>query len=474
VTADVFGIVGTRQAAVFRVDQVVAEGGFAVVYRAMHEGFRAPVALKCLKVPETLTDEGRTAFLDKFREEGELQFRLSALSSSVVRPLHVDVLTLEGGRMVPFLALEWLDGEGLDRVIERRRAEGLPPMDARSLVALLQPVAAALAQAHRLPTPDGPVAVIHRDLKPENIFVLRASVGGGVKILDFGIARAKSAAGLDAGRVTQSGSLDAFTPGYAAPEQWLPKRYGQVGPWTDVFGLAMSMVEALIGRPPIEGDLAGMMGTTTDPGRRPTPRTEGADVPDAVEAAFARALAVDPRERTQSIDAFWTELEAALGLPPSIQPSGVPTSARSLASAAAAPPPPPQPVSARTPPQAASGAPVARTIEAPRASPPPAAPAAPMSFELAAPVRPRRDATLAPSGLARRGEQERAAGDLRRALRGPVRIAVLGIAIIAADFGYTHVTGEILAPGGVRPLWIAGPIALLGIGLACWRVVTSL
>jgi hypothetical protein len=97
-----------------------------------------------------------------------------------------------------------------------------------------------------------------------------------------------------------------------------------------------------------------------------------------------------------------------------------------------------------------------------------------MSFELAAPVRPRRDATLAPRGLAERDRAQHAVGDLRRAVRGPVQLAVLGIAIIAADFGYTQATGELFAPAGVRPLWIAGPIALLGIGLACWRVVASL
>src|SRR3954451_10504342 len=111
---DVFGIVGTTQAGTFRIDSVVAEGGFGVVYRAQHIGFRAPVALKCLKVPETMTAEQREKFLEKFREEGELLFRLSSLLPAVVRPLHVDALTLDGGRFVPFLALEWLEGEGLD------------------------------------------------------------------------------------------------------------------------------------------------------------------------------------------------------------------------------------------------------------------------------------------------------------------------------------------------------------------------
>jgi serine/threonine protein kinase len=239
---DIFGIVGSTQASLFRVEEVVAEGGFAVVYRAHHSGFRAPVALKCLKVPDAMTEEQRSAFLEKFREEGELLFRLSAVVPAVVRPLHVDILVLRDLRIVPFLALEWLEGESLDRIVERRRAQGKPPIDVQKLVPFLQPAAQALAQAHQLPGPDGPVAVIHRDLKPENFFVARSRGSEVIKILDFGIARTKRAAQLDAGAMTSESALDAFTPGYAAPEQWSPKRFGQVGPWTDVFGLALTLV----------------------------------------------------------------------------------------------------------------------------------------------------------------------------------------------------------------------------------------
>ena len=64
---DVFGIVGTSLAGTYRVERVVAEGGFGVVYRAFHEGFRAPVALKCLKIPAGMTAEHQAEFLEKFR-----------------------------------------------------------------------------------------------------------------------------------------------------------------------------------------------------------------------------------------------------------------------------------------------------------------------------------------------------------------------------------------------------------------------
>jgi serine/threonine-protein kinase len=137
-----------------------------------------------------------------------------------------------------------------------------------------------------------------------------------VKILDFGIGRVKGVASQVAGRMSQDGgAATAFTPAYGAPEQWAPRHYGQTGPWTDVWGLALCLVEVMLGRTAIEGDPATMMGIALDPKRRPTPRTEGIEVPDAVEAVFARALALDPRARPKHAGIFWNELVAALEQP---------------------------------------------------------------------------------------------------------------------------------------------------------------
>jgi serine/threonine-protein kinase len=321
---DVFGIVGTTQAGNFHVERVVAEGGFGVVYRAQHGAFRAPVAIKCLKIPEQMTKQQRSVFLEKFREEAELMFRLSAAITEVVRPLHVDVLMLPDGRFVPFLALEWLEGESLDGIITRRREQAQAPLGLHKVVKMMRPVATALSRAHRFPGPNGAVSIIHRDLKPENIFV--ASIGGteSMKILDFGIAKAKSAASQAAGRITGR-TLDedeqaSFTPAYGAPEQWTPKTYGETGPWTDIWGLALSMVEVLCGAPVIDGDTFMMRRACLDDKRRPTPRTHGADVPIEVEKVFEKALAVDPRRRYKEVETFWSELEVAMGMEPSLGP----------------------------------------------------------------------------------------------------------------------------------------------------------
>src|SRR6187402_1292967 len=294
---DVFGIVGSVIASAYHVEGVVAEGGFGVVYRAHHGGFRAPVALKLLKVPQQSAAQ-QAELLELFRAEAELSFRLAASIPAVVRPLHVDAFTTADGRFVPYLVLEWLEGLTLDALIVSRRHQGLPPVGLRKLVRLLTPVARALERAHRFSGPDGTLAIAHRDIKPENIFIAQVAGEEVVKILDFGIGKVRSAASQVAGRLSQDGRAPmSFTPAYGAPEQWAPRHYGQTGPWTDVWGLALSIVEVLAGRPIINGDPAAMMGIALDPQRRPTPRNEGVDLPAEVEAVFARALALDPRDR---------------------------------------------------------------------------------------------------------------------------------------------------------------------------------
>ncbi|HEX2672948.1 MAG TPA: protein kinase, partial [Polyangiaceae bacterium] len=181
------------------------------------------------------------------------------------------------------------------------------------------------SNAHNFSGPEGVVSIVHRDLKPENIFIAQVAGEETVKILDFGIGKVKGVASQVAGRVSQDGGAPtAFTPAYGAPEQWAPRHFGQTGPWTDVWGLALCLVEVMLGRSAIEGDPATMMGIALDPKRRPTPRSEGIDVPDAVEAVFSRALSLDPRSRQKHAGIFWNELVAALEQPVAVaQPRAI-------------------------------------------------------------------------------------------------------------------------------------------------------
>ncbi|MBN2193459.1 MAG: serine/threonine protein kinase [Polyangiaceae bacterium] len=308
---DVFGIVGTSLRGLFAVEQVVAEGGFGIVYRARHQTFQVPIALKCLKMPATLDPPRAGDFLEHFRVESQVLFQLSAALSAVVRPLHADAFMAPNGQFVPFFAMEWLDGDTLGRFATRRRHRGTP-VTLKRIIRLLGPVAEALHRAHQFHVRHSRICVVHGDLKPDNLFVTQESGFDQVKILDFGVGTVWRLAGAGDPLATCTASR-GFSPPYGAPEQWRPQDFGPVGPHTDVWGLALTMVETLAGRPIIDGDELTMQRCALDPERRPTPRTEGLIVNDEVETVFARALALDPRDRLQTIGEFWPALIAAVG-----------------------------------------------------------------------------------------------------------------------------------------------------------------
>lgn len=516
---DVFGIVGTVQAGSYRVERVVAEGGFGVVYRAQHAAFRAPVALKCLKVPEGMAAEHQQEFLEKFRAEGEMLFRLSAALPAVVRPLHVDALRTADGRFVPFMALEWLTGQTLAELVVERQNAGLPPLGIDELVELLQPIGRALGRAHRFPAPGGAVSIVHRDLKPENLFIADVHGERVVKILDFGIAKARSAATQIAGRQShQQSQLVAFSPNYAAPEQWVPKRFGQTGPWTDVFGLAITMVEVMAARMVLVGDAATIMAACLDERTRPSPRTFGVAVPDAVEAVFVRALAVDPRRRHADAGAFWDDLEAALGLPtsretplrveseppeiPSLEPPPAPRASqvevpRAPAVPRIAPPPPARPApappfatpTAAAPPASGIAHAAPPTSGIAHAAPLPARPSSVHVAPLGAPAAPappvaRRPAALPPPvDLAPLSLQARsvrlpswmppAAETWVGRMKLPLALLTAGVLVTLALNVHAAVTGNILYIGPVRLTWIGALLSAAGLGTGGWRLVND-
>lgn len=309
---DRFGILGKVILRTYQIESVVAEGGFGVIYQAYHRGFRAQVALKCLKIPSELDDRARAQFLEQFRSEAEVLFRLSATIPTIVRPLHVDAFQTDQHELVPFLALEWLEGKTLDAAISERAASGKPPLDLPSSLRLLQPVASALMAAHDFPGPDGQRrCVIHRDLKPENLFIAKQGDEYVTKVLDFGISKVTST-GRTVSLTSPVGELIAFSPAYAAPEQWSPQRFGASGPWTDVWGLTVTLLEAISGRLIFPGDPTQALEAILNVQNRPTPRALGVWVHDTTERVFARALAIEPRDRYQSVRDFWSELNRSV------------------------------------------------------------------------------------------------------------------------------------------------------------------
>jgi hypothetical protein len=196
-----------------------------------------------------------------------------------------------------------VDGEALDLVLERERAQGSRPRTARDAIALLAPIAEALALAHSR-------GIVHCDVKPGNLLLLREGndARSHVKLLDFGVAKVLRDSRRDAQHSIVEGS---FTPAYGAPEQW-SSEYGAQGPATDVFALALILVELVSGREALQGDqIDDLARASCDPVRRPTPRALGVAVCDEVEHVFSRALALNPADRFANAQQFWDALAAA-------------------------------------------------------------------------------------------------------------------------------------------------------------------
>ena len=302
--ADVFGLLGTTVDEKIRVDEQIGEGGFAVVYRGYHLAFEQPVAIKCLKTPAHFDDEAQEAFLAKFRDEGKMLFRLSQ-HASIVRVFDIGTVATAKGVRVPYLALEWLDGDDLDTMLRRRLQEGAGPYDETSAIALLRPAVDAIALAHRL-------GIAHRDLKPANLVLANTVQGEVLKVLDFGIAKAMQegeTAAASQATLTSSG-FRAFSPQYAAPEQFRSKRYGATGPWTDVHAIGLILVELVTGQPAMVGDEQADFYEQSVGDERPTPRARGFEATEAFERLCARCLARDPRERFQDAEQLLAALDA--------------------------------------------------------------------------------------------------------------------------------------------------------------------
>ena len=171
---------------------------------------------------------------EKFQDEGRHLAKLR--HDAIVRVFDFGV-TPAGG--VPYLVLEWLEGEDLEAHLAKRDR----PYSEEEAIALLRPAIEALAKAHRK-------GIAHRDIKPANIFLAETDDGVNLRILDFGIAKAMQEGETATQMATKTSSgFSAFSPNYGAPEQFQSKKFGPTGPWTDVHALGLILIEMVAGRP---------------------------------------------------------------------------------------------------------------------------------------------------------------------------------------------------------------------------------
>jgi tRNA A-37 threonylcarbamoyl transferase component Bud32 len=296
---EVFGLAGALFEGRFQIEKRIAEGGFAVVYRAWQLTLERWVALKILKAPRSYDDIGRAEFRQKFADEAKTIARLR--HPHIVDVYDFSVSTLASGELAPWMALEWLEGETLSVRLKGRRASGKRGLDPREAVEFLRPVIEAVAYAHEQ-------GIAHRDVKPGNIMVTETAQGPSLRVLDFGIAKIMVDDQWPETGQTRTESAPAFSPAYAAPEQ---VAFSRTGPWTDVHALGLMLTELMTDEPPFsDPDPEAHMFEQVMARNRPTPRSKGRDV-GLFEPIIGKALALAPRDRWKSAGHLLKALEDA-------------------------------------------------------------------------------------------------------------------------------------------------------------------
>jgi eukaryotic-like serine/threonine-protein kinase len=295
-------LTGRRLSGRYALDQPIASGGMATVWRATDEVLGRSVALKILH--DNLVQDA--ALLERFRMEAVAAARLS--HPAVVRVFDTGI---DDG--VCYIVMELFEGATLANLLDTDGA--LPPDEAARVVgATLQ----GLAHAHQ-------EGVIHRDVKPSNILV---GSGGTVKVTDFGIAKAAFAEG----DVTTTGNL-LGTARYLAPEQ--VHGGGEIDARADLYSAGIVLYEALTGRTPFEAEThlaTATMRLTRDP---TPPGSLRPGIPRAVEAVVLKALTRDPEDRFQTAEEMSEALDRAV--PAAVRsPTGPPRRHRPARSSAPA------------------------------------------------------------------------------------------------------------------------------------------
>lgn len=221
---------GMRLIGRYELRDRIGEGAMAEVYRAYDPGIDRVLAIKLLKPELRVNDEYAGRFLREAKAAG-------ALSHPSIVTIY-DVGEADGHA---YIAMELLDGEPLDAIVERGEA-----MPAEAVLAIAEQLADALGYAHN-------AGVIHRDIKPSNIML--ASDGRSIKLLDFGIARVADAEAADAALKTQIGQV-LGTPRYMSPEQVLGRA---LDGRSDLFSVGVVLYELITGRHAFTGSSAATL-----------------------------------------------------------------------------------------------------------------------------------------------------------------------------------------------------------------------
>ncbi len=275
---------GDLLAGKYRVERVLGEGGIGIVVAAQHLALDQLVALKFIRTA-TL---GTPQVFERFHREARAAAKLK--SDHVARV--IDVGTLEGSG-VPYIVMEYLEGEDLSMVTQSR------PLPIPEAVAYVLQACEAMAEAHA-------AGIVHRDLKPANLFRTRAPDGSAhIKVLDFGIAKMTApTTGADAGLTHTSALMGS--PLYMSPEQLESAR--DVDERADLWALGAILFELITGRPPFVEDSLPRLCVSILEHDVLAPSQFAPHVPPQLDAVILRCLRKNRDERFSNV----SELASAL------------------------------------------------------------------------------------------------------------------------------------------------------------------
>lgn len=278
----------------YEIESLIGQGGMGAVWRARHALTGRKLAIKAL-------DESYAENPSVVRRFG----REARAASACQHPGIVEVLDLDRTEDdVPFLVMEFLEGENLARKIERRGR-----LTEEEVVDLGTQLLEALEAAHGH-------GIIHRDLKPENIYIVPAGQRGeAVKILDFGISHMSDE---EAAKLTMTGSV-LGTPHYMSPEQAMGET--EVDHRADLYAVGVVLYECAVGDVPFDApNYNKLLRTILDEPPVP-PRRRGAQISPALERVILWAMEKDRERRVGSARAMIEWLaKAAGGEAPAYQP----------------------------------------------------------------------------------------------------------------------------------------------------------
>jgi eukaryotic-like serine/threonine-protein kinase len=275
----------------YKLVRLLGRGGMGEVHEATHKGTGRRVALKLLTNTSLPGDEEDS----ERHEEVIARFAREARAAGQINSPHV-VEVLDAGvddtTKQPFMVMEYLTGEDLQRVLKRTG-----PLPVQTALRITAQALSGLSRAHE-------AGVVHRDIKPANLFLARNDHGLTMKVVDFGIARVE---GKNDGQgditqdLTRTGSM-LGSPTYMSPEQARGLR--QIDARADLWSLGIVLYKMLTGRTPHERGDGGLGELLIAICCVPAPPVQDFApwVPAEAAEVVQRALAIDVKHRFDSAD----------------------------------------------------------------------------------------------------------------------------------------------------------------------------